>query len=675
MVQGYNFPDDATEEEIKAALGSIRASAPERKPIANLPPPPEEMGWGEYGKGLARSAASGLTFNFSDEGIAATRAASEGIPYEQALQEEREALKKFRDQYPVAALGSEVAGSLPTMFIPGMGPAKIAAKVGKFAEPFVQAAIVGAKQGVPGGFGSGEGDVVNRLESSAEGGATAALLGPVLTGAGRIASPMIRGVAERLMPGRYSGDVAKMKVLQDLERSKMTPADAQAEFNTMQAAGAPANYFDVSPSLTSRAETIAQRPGAAGEAITEEAINRQQGQRSRLMQEAKEKLGVTESFYDSADNAAEALRKNAKPLYDAAYQAKIPPQAQYDLNVVMDDVRKAFPDAESYAERLYLAERRKGFKETGTQNLTSPDFKGLPEVRQWDYIMRGLGQAIEKETDATTGKVTQLGRSATMLKNEIASVLDKNIPEFAAARAQYKGDIEVKNALETARKEFLRADPEELQIAWKGMSDAEKQAYRAGALKSIRDKLFGSADYTDATKRIGQAVQDRREALNIIMPNNANAKLFQDYLEAEAKLATNAQRIKGGSPTARRLEGAKDLNAGPDFTALGVAKDVATGKPGAALTRVFNFLAQNPAIPEARANAIGEMLRSGTARDVDRVTKSLEAYAAEQAAKETRRRMIEAQASKVTGRVVGGRMADNSEQATELPPLTIRRGP
>lgn len=687
MVQGVNFPDDATDDEIQSILQSSRPAAPAKK--ADIAPDNEEMGWGEYGKGLARSAASGLTFNFSDEAIALARSKAEGIPYEQALQEERDALKKFRDQYPVAALGSEVAGSIPTMFVPGLGGAKVAQGAGRLAKvinsPLAQAAQIGAKQGAIGGVGGAEGDLTtseglaDRFAGGVEGGAMGAAVGTALTGAGRLLSPAVKAGLERWNPEKYSGDVAKQKVLEDLQRSGMTPQQAQARFEYMESTGATPSYFDVSPSLTSRAETIAQRPGAAGEALTQDVIDRQQGQRKRIMDQAKERLDADRPYFDTAETAAEALRENASPLYKEAYRAKLPVEAQGDLQLIMDDVKKAFPSAISDAERLFAAERNRGFKTVGTKSVDTGSgipmvsFESIPKIQQWDYIMRGLGQQIENETDKLTGQVTQLGRGATMMKNEIASILDKNVPEFAAARAQYAGDMEVKNALRNGRKEFLSADPEELKIAWQGMSAAEKEAYRAGAIKSMRDKLFGSADNTDATKRIGQAIQDRRDALQIIMPEQMSGQLFQAYLETEAKLAANAQRIKGGSPTARRMEGMKDLSSTPDMTTLGVVGDVAQGKLGAAANRVFNALVANPAMPEARANAIGKMLRAGNPEEVDRVTKSLTAFVENQKTQEAARRLKEAKTSAVSGRISGGRTPD--QEPYEMPPLTIRRGP
>jgi len=685
MVQGYEFPDDATPDEIQKALASVR---PARKAEVEAPPPPEEMSWGEYGKGLARSAASGLTFNWSDELIAAARAKNEGIPYEEALADERAKKKQFEEQYPVAAFGAEMAGSLPTMAIPGLGPAKAvqaATRVGRaYNSPLGQMARVGAKQGALSGTGESEStdtfsaeDIAQRVKGAGTGAAVGAGVGAGLGVGAKALAPAASAVVERFSP-KKAEDVAKAKVLQDLERSNMTPAQAKKEFEILQQSGAKPSYFDVNPSLTSRAESVVQREGAAGEGIVEDIANRQRDQRQRVMGEAKSALGQTKSYYESAEDAAEALRKNAKPLYDKAYEAKIPLEAQYELQTVMNDVKQAFPSAIKDAERLFIAERRGGdFKRVGTRELKNGNeaFSEIPAVRQWDYIMRGLGQTIEKETEAVTGKVSQLGRAATMMRNEIGTILDKEVPAFGEARARYKGDIEVKQALNDARKGFGRADPEELAIAWKGMSDAEKEAYRAGALKNMRDSLFGSGDFTDATKRIGQAVQDRRDALNIIMPDKLTARLFQDYLAAEAKMVANAQRIKGGSQTARRQQLGKDLEADLDLGALGqagqAAAQAASGRGIAAMNTLFNIIAKSPAIPEKRVEAIGQMLRANDMKGVERLTKSLEAFIQEREQKAARNLKVGTKAAGALGNVVGGKTAESPGE--EIPSLTITR--
>lgn len=686
IVEGFSFPDDATGAEIDAFLKKNRKAPEQKDPLAGMPEERPDMSWGEYGKGLARSAASGLTFNWSDEGIAAIRARVEGIPYEQALADERTKKKAFEEQYPKMAIGAEIAGGVPTMFVPGLGAAKVAqstmqaGRLGRaMAGPVAQATKAGAIQGTLAGTGESEStdvfsaeDIAQRLKGGAQGAAVGAGVGAGIGTAVKVGTPIVKGVMERVRPGAMAEDVAKMKVLQDLQRSGMTPAQAKKEFEILEQSGARPSYFDVSGPLTSRAESIVQREGAAGEGIVEDIAKRQRDQRERIVGEARGRLGQTKSYYETADDAAEALRTQAKPLYEKAYKAEIPVEAQYDLQVIGNDLKDAFPEALTYARKLFASERRSGdFKRIGTRELPSGNeaFDMIPKVQQWDYIMRGLGQVIEKETDTVTGKVTQLGGGAKKFRSEIATILDNEVPAFGAARKQYKGDLEVKQALEDARKGFNRVDPEELAINWGAMSFAEKEAYRAGALKNIRDSLFGSGDYTDATKRIGQTIQDRRDALSIIMPNPLNARLFQDYLEAEARIAANAQRIKGGSQTERRGRLRADLEGEADLSVLGAARQAAQGSYFPALNTLFSIIAKNPTIPEKRVEAIGEMLRKNDMKGVERLTKSLEAFVEEQARKQAKAAQVTKAVAGRAGRVSGGEAAEG--QGEPIPELTI----
>ena len=683
IVQGYEFPDDATQEEIQKALSSVR---PARRQEETMPAAPQEMSWGEYGKGLARSAASGLTFNWSDEGIAAIRSRVEGIPYEQALADERAKKKAFEEQYPVPAIAAEIAGGVPTLFVPGLGAAKVAqstmqaGRLGRaVAGPVAQATKAGAIQGTLAGTGESEStdvfsaeDIAQRLKGAGAGAAVGAGVGATVGTAVKAGTPIVRGVMERFRPEAMAEDVAKMKVLQDLQRSGMTPAQAQREFEYLQSTGASPSYFDVSGPLTSRAESVVQREGAAGEGIVEDIVGKQRAQRERIMGQAKERLGQTKNYYETAEDAATALRTQAKPFYEKAYKAEIPVEAQYELQSIMNKLKNASPKAIQYAKELFSFERESGdFKRLGTRELPSGNeaFDMIPNVQQWDYIMRGLGQVISKETDSVTREITPIGGAATKMRAQIANILDKEVPEFGAARRQYKGDLEVKQALDEARKGFNRVDPEELAISWGGMSVAEKEAYRAGALKNIRDSLFGSRDYTDATSRIGQAIQDRRDALNIIMPEKASARLFQDYLEAEAKIAANAQKIKAGSPTERRKRLGKDLEVETDLSMLGVARQAAQGSYFPAMNTLFSILAKNPAIPEKRVEAIGEMLRKNDMKGVERLTKSLEAFVEEQARKQAKAAQVTKTVAGRAGRVSGGEAAEGPGEP--IPELTI----
>jgi hypothetical protein len=685
-VEGFSFPDDATGEEISAFLQQNRKKSAD--PLADMPEK-KDMSWGDVAKGVGRSAASGLTFNWSDELIAGYRAKNEGIPYEQALKDEREAKKQFEGQYPVTAIASEIAGSIPTMFVPGLGIAKgaqVASRIAKpamsigqkvMASPVTQAAKVGAVQGGLSGLGESESenlfsaeDIASRLGSAAQGSAVGSVVGGALTKGAQVLAPAAKGVMERFSP-RMSEDVAKSRVLQDMERSGMTPQQAGAEWERMHNAGAPAQLFDVAPALTNRAEVIAQRPGQAGIDIAADVEQRQAGQRGRVNKVTRDTMGVKGDFYENEEALIKALRSNADPFYEAAYQAKIPTQAQAKLQSVMDTVKEAYPEAISSAKKLYASDGDGALGKFGTKEVSTvpgqsmKSFEEIPEVKQWDYIMRGLYQA---STESRAG--SPLSNNALAMRRKIGEILDQDVGAFKAARAVYKGDKEIVEALENGRK-FSTADPELLKREWKDMGAGERQAYRVGALKNMRDNIFGSADTSDVTKRVGQNIDDRREVLRVIMPNTTSARLLEESLEAEARLFKNASRITGGPATARRIAGGKDLDSS-DFHLLGIAADVAQGKPSGIWKAMTSILSGDALIPEARANAIGQILRSGSPAEIRSAIDSLENFAKENVRK---------QASNTRKTIRGSGLA--AEEAGEyagtpdyqMPPLTITRGP
>ena len=62
-----------------------------------------------------RGGAQGLMFGFPDEATAALERLVTGKPYEQALQESRQAYQQAQEANPITYTGSEIAGGvLPT---------------------------------------------------------------------------------------------------------------------------------------------------------------------------------------------------------------------------------------------------------------------------------------------------------------------------------------------------------------------------------------------------------------------------------------------------------------------------------------------------------------------------------------------------------------------------------
>lgn len=127
---------------------------------------------GGAGGGIARGALQGLTLGAGDEIVAAGAAAGRKLLgderaisdiYSQELQREQQRIGQFREEAPVLAYGSEIAGSLG---VP-LGTAR----------SVKGAAALGGATGLTAGFLTGEGGLENRLTGAATGGILGALLG------------------------------------------------------------------------------------------------------------------------------------------------------------------------------------------------------------------------------------------------------------------------------------------------------------------------------------------------------------------------------------------------------------------------------------------------------------------------------------------------------------------
>jgi hypothetical protein len=131
-----------------------------------------------YAGNLARAVGQGVTFGFGDELEAGVRSLVGDRSYDEEVADIRKSISQFRDTNPVAAYGSEIAGSIPT----GFGLAGLALRGG-----LKGAAKIGALEGSIYGAGEGEG---------VEGTATSTALGAGLGAAGgKIAEKAFEGIA------------------------------------------------------------------------------------------------------------------------------------------------------------------------------------------------------------------------------------------------------------------------------------------------------------------------------------------------------------------------------------------------------------------------------------------------------------------------------------------------
>ena len=167
-----------------------------------------------YAGNLARAVGQGVTFGFGDEIEAGIRSLGSDRSYDEEVADIRKSISEFRDTNPVAAYGSEIAGSIPT----GFGLAGLALRGG-----IKGAAKIGALEGSI--YGAGEGEGVT-------GTATSTALGAGLGAAGgKIAEKAFEGIAPLVgkFMKRTRGSGAEVKGSGNIEM-EASPSDRVTTF-------------------------------------------------------------------------------------------------------------------------------------------------------------------------------------------------------------------------------------------------------------------------------------------------------------------------------------------------------------------------------------------------------------------------------------------------------------
>lgn len=139
--------------------------------------------------GAPRAALQGATFGFGDEivggmagGMAAAGNVMSGQPanlggeMQRFTEQERQRIGQFRQEAPVTAIGSEIAGAVAS------GVAAPAVGVVQRLSPVARAAVTGGASGALYGAGTGEGGIVPRAQNAVEIGIPSALFGGALQG-------------------------------------------------------------------------------------------------------------------------------------------------------------------------------------------------------------------------------------------------------------------------------------------------------------------------------------------------------------------------------------------------------------------------------------------------------------------------------------------------------------
>lgn len=580
----------------------------------------------------AINALQGPTFGFLDELAGAV--ASPFGKYKEVRDYVRGATEGFRQDYPITAATTSAMTAAPTMMIGGGAPSAAPIAAGMLPKMFQAGRVAGIQGAVSGAGESKAGNLTGLASDVAKGAAAAAALGGGAQGVLGAGGKVVSNVAQRYSP-QAAQNIAAEKLAEALMRGApegsvftqpgalSTPAARAAA--RIQRFGPEATIADVSGQAPKQLlDVLATLPGKTKDATEQLIRNRQAGRAGRIMGAADEALGTQGKGYTATLDALETTQKTAQAPFRAQLEG-LSVRADDELMKILNREPAAFKAASDLA-------RREGSVPIDFSNLKAGDdipFDALDTVKKalWTIAEKEkVNFAPTAESRAVNGIRVDLTNKMDALspKNEMGSI-------YKQARNAFAGPAELRSAVESGRT-AMKVDSLGVAELTKGMTTSELEAFRVGALQSLRDKVGTEAGQTSLLKMWKEpATSDK---LREIFGN--------DYRKFSAEIAKEGQ-LKAleatgrGSQTAGRLYAAGDLDNQALLDAAQAAKSGLTGnlmEAGASVGKAWNKVA----MPETTRNELAKLLMSrgsqaqSNLKNVDQLIRALNASSAQKAA-------------------------------------------
>ncbi len=605
---------------------------------------PPELTAGETVAGGLRELAGGAAFEFSDEAEAAARAAFSDKSYDELVNEIRLERAKFNEAYPVLGPALNITGGIGTMFVPGVNVAGRAIQAGtgisKLSSPLARAAATGAVAGGTAGFGSGEG-FVDSAGKAVIGGALGVPLGAAGYGVGE-AVKFGRGVlsargtemGDEEAARRAAGIISRRIAEGGLDNAKIAELAELAKtygIDNLPLGG-------LSPELSRLTENVVNTPSGEQADLVRRLFNVQSGAPQRVKALAKEAV-PTPDYFASEESVLKTLRDNAERNYGSGWQnveVRDPRIMQ-----VLDDpaIRSAYIDALQNSrlqqqEALLKGQDPSQFKlrevfdpimdAEGSVIGLSPTGKMAPDMGTLNQVKIALDRKINSlYASGQGGQATSLRG----LRDAFVERLDAIGPkEFKAARQQYKGDIEIKEALEQGKNSGgLRW--QQFGKFMKDYSPGEQQAFKTGFMQQVlkgfedtgRRQNFANTLLKENSLKKFEAVMDPGEF-----------QVFEAALRREEQLFNDIGQATGNSASFRRLAEREDIQNQIAGGNIENAVDLFVNPtPGNIINRTARLLSnmRNANVSRATYTQLARMLKASSPEELEEVLTRLEAAA------------------------------------------------
>ena len=517
----------------------------------------DEVGTGE---GILRAYGQGGGFGWMDEltaeGAAALATLANKYPthsYDELrdiyLSRERGKLEQFREQSPWTAGGAEFAGALHTgLATPG---ARLATMPSSTRGKMAAGAGVAAGEGAIYGAGAAENGMLPQA------GVTAAVSTPF--GA---AAPLA-GKAVSSIYDRFAGTGAAAKKVGMSRPSFEVLGDVLAADKLGGNVRLPPDAIlaEVGPASRNLFDYLGQNPATA--AIVRQAVDARAAQSSNLANQAlDEGLGRPVGVATTQRQIRQRTSSGRSAAYRAAYAKPIDYASAKGQE--LEKIIKTRVDADVIAAANKLM--RLDGEPPSAQIILRADntIERLPDVRQLDYIKRGLNERANVEAgQGAMGGTSAVGRAYENLAREVRNLTGDLVPEYNVALKTAQDPIQRVQAMKfgnTVLRPSLTVSEVAETVA--GMNKLEKK-YAAMGIRSqidegIKNVKLAFTDMNMDARESFKLLKDmsssaNREKVQLVIGKKAAKRLFKKLDQAASGFSLKASVAQNSKTLGRKL--------------------------------------------------------------------------------------------------------------------------
>jgi hypothetical protein len=388
-----------------------------------------------------------------------------------------------------------------------------------------------------------------------------------------------------LVTGQGPANRATNEMLSRLQQNQMTPSDL-ADRAAAAPDGAPmvAADFMGTPGLKA-VRKATDTPSIAGTQLRQQLESRMTNQLDRTLANMKTNMGQDFANIPTTQEQMIAdMKARAAPLYEQAKPMPLP-QSIADqvgqLRQVFPEFDKAFAAGDALKAGDAAITQMTG---TGTAPASAsvpaaidrlspriandPNMlailreKGVlpssldPEVSppltvgDVHYAKLGLDDLISGKAEGS-GIAPTRARQLRVALNNVLQQTEAAVPVYGQARAQYRGDAEMNDALEFGKK-ALHLPVDEIQHTIQDYSPGERQAFQMSAMDQLKQAASNVSTRNDLMKR-WLTTPNLEARLQLIAPSDEAAQNMLAHRNVERTMAATSQAPTAGSNTSTNM--------------------------------------------------------------------------------------------------------------------------